>query len=544
MAVSIIEDTNPLENNPPSATEALGVTENTPTTVLEEMSVPEETPVDEETVVNNKDSMASQDDDGLIRLTYPDSNKNVTIDKEVYKSYENNFISRTPAAYIPNGSFNDYQFYSMVMNQKLLQENPSYDGDREGLTHDFGVYNSMRNTLGGNQFEDALQREGSDWQQTLTFNGVPYRSMRPTFGNNKKATRLTGAEAIVAIQKFANTGSHLQTPLVHSGIWLRFKPISNLEYLDLIDKINLEKEVMGHNTLGMVYHNDAVYRNKHFIDFALEHVIDCSLEGWTVDLLRETILITDMQLIAAALGYVMYPSGVDYASPCIATQGCNHVFQGKLKLLNCILYDRARFSNSQNDFMSDVTAKRTLEEVKAYQKQYSHGNHFTHSTGLEIYMKVPTLSEHIASGYRWVKDIVRAIDDSFGKGVEGTARNNIIRSRVEATTVRNFSHFVSNIVIDSDKNFVDKPEDIDKLLPELMNIEGFTSDFITNIRKFIDENTFGLVGIPRWTCTSCGKPSPENQKNHPYIIPIDMVNLFFALGDARFQNGSLSSMDD
>ena len=104
-------------------------------------------------------------------------------------------------------------------------------------------------------------------------------------------------------------------------------------------------------------------------------------------------------LLAAGLAYTLYPNGFEYISPCTGTKTCSHLYNAKLQLANCFWFDRKGMTKEQKEFMVDRRKVRTLEEVKDYQKRFEGGNSFDVEDKLEIFLKTPTIGEHIDSGY-------------------------------------------------------------------------------------------------------------------------------------------------
>lgn len=405
--------------------------------------------------------------------------------------------------------------------------------------HEALCYRMLGNLTRGDSFTNSLKRENSDWQQSIEIQGRTFKPARPKFAEPEKGEELTGEKALLALDNVYGLGGHIIIPLVHSGIWVKLRPCSELEYITLSERMANDKKEFGRETLGMTFSNTKVYTVAHLVDFILDHVTDTSLIDWDEYKLRDLIKVTDLPILAAGMAYTLYPQGFDYVSPCTATDNCNHIYQAKLKIPNCMVFDRAAFTNTQKEFMADRNAKRSLEDIKTYQLENEPKNNF-HKTenGLTIYFKIPSIQEHIESGNKWVTEVEQMVDEAFTDTISQSTRRDYIQSRVGLTLLRQYAHFFKRITLPNE-TYIDNRKDLDNAINKLSNINMVINGVITKIGEFIDDETKAIVAIPRYACPECRKTIPDDIEKHPYLIPLEPVSLFFTLGDQRIQYGSL-----
>jgi hypothetical protein len=74
--------------------------------------------------------------------------------------------------------------------------------------------------------------------------------------------------------------------------------------------------------------------------------------------------------------------------------------------------------------------------------------------------------------------------------------------------------------------------DVDTIRQTLGELGGepeLADDFFQQIVNYIEDTTLSIVALPRFDCPACGKPTTADEKNHPYLNPIDVEALFFMM---------------
>lgn len=478
------------------------------------------------------DDGAIEDNDEAITNTLVMINSQVTLTREPSEKLN---VAATTTVALPNATPMELEKIGGALGELL-----SFERSPRTL-HEEIMVKMIPHSMLGDMFTTRLKGEGSDWQQSIEIDGKQIRPSKPFFKNTEGGEKITGDHALVELDKHYGLGGLFTIPLVHSGIWLSLRPPSNIDYAAIDEKLRSEKDDFGKRTLGMVFSNNKTYIVNHLMDFIEDHIQDCSLKGWEDIGLRNVIKVTDLLVLAAAMGYTLYPNGFEYVSACTGSVGCDHIYNGRLKIPNCIWFDRSAFTKSQKVFMSDRLTKHTLEEILKYQEESDDSNNFYDvSDSLRVYFKVPTIGDNIYSGYRWFEDIENTIVKAFGANLERDKTNEYMTRRIGLSVLRQYGHFFKMIKFTQTGNFIEDEEDINNALIRLSGVHDILDTIIEQVGKYIENNTKALVAIPRYNCPSCGKIQTQQMKEHPVLIPIDPVNLFFTLGDQKNQYGSQS----
>lgn len=407
--------------------------------------------------------------------------------------------------------------------------------------HEEVMVKMVNHLMLGNMFVNQLSDEKTDWQQSIEIDGKQIRPSKPFFKDVEGGEKITGDHALIELDKHYGLGGLFTIPLVHSGIWLSLRPPSNIDYAAIDEKLRVEKDEFGKRTLGMVFSNNKTYIVNHLMDFIEDHIQSCTLEGWEDIGIRNVVKVTDLLVLAAAISYTLYPNGFEYVSACTGTDSCDHIYNGRLKIPNCIWFDRNALTKSQKVFMSDRTTKRSLEDVRKYQDETEDSaNFFDVSDAIRVYFKVPTVADNIRSGYQWFEDMESTIIKAFGANLERDKTNEYMTRRISLSILRQYGHFFKMIKFTKTGNFIEDELDINNALNRLSNVHDVLDKLIEAIGEYIEKQTRALVAIPRYNCPACGKPQTQQMEEHPLLIPIDPINLFFTLGDQKNQYGSLS----
>lgn len=388
-------------------------------------------------------------------------------------------------------------------------------------------------------FDNSLDREGSEWHQYLESEGKRIRPYKPRYERPEEG-RVQGETAQALLDTRLGIGGHLTIPLPHSGFWITLKPVEPLEFIALDEKLAAVKNSFGRDTLGLIFNNNRVYVVKHLVEFLLDRVYDCTLEGWQDLDLAKHIKLTDLLILAAGGGYTQYPHGFDYVSPCTADNSCEHVTRAVLKIPNCIWYDHPAFSKMQREMLANRNTQYSLEKVQKYQDEFDNNNnvYVTENEDITIYFKIPTIREHIEAGEAWLTEIETMVDEAVaGEELNYNEKQARMRARITQTSLRQQAHFFKRLTF-SDGVYLEGSEDMYKSLNSLSNRPELSEGIMEHVSKYIDDNIHAIVAIPRYNCEKCGEKESKDIDKHPFLVPLDTINLFFTLGNQRLHFGS------
>ena len=396
-------------------------------------------------------------------------------------------------------------------------------------------------------FMGSVQRDDSEWRQSIPAGSVELAAGRPSFGEQREGGPLTGEQAVMRVQMLMGLGSTIRVPLWHTGLWMTLKAPTVEALVELDRRISSEKIRLGRETGGRVFSNTSVYTNGYIVDFVLAHLYEVNYAYNNVEELKAALLVTDLPTIIWAMTVAMYPNGYPFRLACVTNPlVCRHVEEALLALSKLSFTDDRALSVNQRKHMLNKTNKVTKERLTQYQSEhrYQHLAHLNLREGLSIEWKVPTIAEYMLSGRRWVDDIVARTDEAFSLTLSENERIEYINYQGRVTALREYSHWISKIVVDGTQEIVDTGT-IDDVIATLTSDEGSYKAFFDSIHDYINETTISVIAIPRYSCPNCGEPMSPEQKKHPHLMPIDPTNVFFTvLGQRIIKSLRLSQTRD
>jgi hypothetical protein len=435
----------------------------------------------------------------------------------------------------------------MVELEELSQEYDLNFNDTEqdkGLSNKVrrlkGIIGSLSDTLQTVYFRDIDKREGSDWGQGLLNGDQLVRA--------GKAKLRPDADPVLRIRNEMGLGSLVQIPLWHSGIWVTLKTPTDSALLELEQRMAMEKVTLGRASNGMVFSSAEVYTKSHLVDFIFDHIYSVTLDSKEPDVLRSVILDTDYPQLVWGMALAIYPAGYPLMQPCVANPDtCDHVVEALINLARISWVDRSKFSNSQKVHMLNRTKPNSLEKVEAYQKEFTtkiRGQIEVHPT-VFLRLRVPTLAESQAIGYEWVEQILNTTQKAFGMRMADGAREQYVQQQALITSLRQYGHWFDAVIRTKDgeeEEVIDDRNSVDEIITMLTSDEEKTRMVYRTVRDYIDSASLSMIAIPKYKCPSCqGEPS-EEYLQHPKLIPLDVVQVFFTLRDQKVTGKLVAEM--
>lgn len=391
----------------------------------------------------------------------------------------------------------------------------------------------LSHLMKGNALSDSVNRASSTWKQALMHEGDKLGISKVKYGSSSSGI-ISGDKALMKLSGSLGLGTTVQVPLWHTGIWVTLKAPTESSLLELDRRISNEKITLGRYTSGMAFSHTSVYTVGYVLNFILNHVIDSSLKGFNNDSLKSLIKVTDIPSLVNGILSSIYPSGYDYARPCTTNPTeCQHVTTGKVSIPKLMWVDNSAITPTQAKHMSKRDSKFTVEEIKKYQDEHVRGDKRTVSISdnLNMVLNVPTLEQYIESGTRWVDNIVRLLEVSLGTSLDSKERDDYILAQGKLTTVRQYGHWISEIVIDDD--IVKDTDTIESALSLISADEELTDKIFTELGIYIDDSVISLMAVPKYKCPKCQGEEEVSLENFPHLLPIDAIRSFFTLLDQR-----------
>lgn len=387
---------------------------------------------------------------------------------------------------------------------------------------------------------NALNRENSMWRQSVHSGGegsVQLGAGRPKPTERKGDAPLVGEEALQYLQTMLGRGQITRVPLWHSGIWINMKAPTESQLLELERRISSEKINLGRMTHGLAYSNMSVYFNSFLLNFALSMVFDCSIKGFTPEMLKSKILLPDLPLLLWGLLGTIYPDGYRYHRPCVNDPSvCTHVVEEILDISKLCWTDNAALSEVQRKLMVRKTAKFTDIELQNYVSEHGYASkntvllkdHNGNKTVVEL--RVPTLADYEASGFAWIEGIISGTDQAFGSQLTGQERDDYLLDQARATALRQYAHWIERLTFNG-KEYIEDRTTLEGLVGQLTGDETVSNNLLNGVRNFINDVTISQIAIPSYSCPVCQKEQNDDEeiRRHPHLIPLDIGAIFFIL---------------
>lgn len=409
----------------------------------------------------------------------------------------------------------------------------------------FTLANAGLARMGRGEFEDALDRDGADWDNVVNAGSVQLGVSRIKFSDITNGEKLSGAAAVQRVRSLTGTGTTMRIPLWHSGLWVDMRAPTTVDLLELQQRIAHEKVSLGRTTGGLIFSHASIYMTNHLVDFALQHVERATYNYNEIDELKSKIKHPDYLSLVHGLMSAIWPDGYPYSQPCMTNPGkCTHVIEDSIAIPRMAFADRFRLTLKQRDHMLRRLSKFTDLELNAYQAEFAHLKHRTIKLNdtLSMDLRIPDLQTSIQLGVSWIDQIVSRAERALGPGVPQQQREEYMVNQARVSSLVQYLHYVERLTLideKGDQGLIEDPKDIAETLAGLTSDKTTYENFYVGVRAFIEESTITVFGVPKVPCPVCSKTDAEKvaaemkQGRYPYILPLDIVQVFFTLRDQR-----------
>lgn len=380
----------------------------------------------------------------------------------------------------------------------------------------------------------CLEDEDARFKQRPMHNGKPLVGSVPKMSQVSGKT-LSGEAAALRMMSSLNLSDVFQAPLWHSGFWITLKPASESEYVDLNRRLISTKNELGRETYGLIFSGIVSYANRIAVDFVLDHVISTTIEkSVSKEELRELISIQDIDILLWAMACTRYTKGFTYTIPCLNDiENCQEVFTGNMNIKHLMFTNDAVLSDWQKEHMSyrDKNS-RTLEQISRYKEELSNLSSkrivINESNHTYITLKSPSIKEYTDAGAKWLQEILTHVEKDISEDLPSNQRENLLATHANSTRLRYYGHWVENIEFEG--NNIEERDSISTVLNFMSSNEDFYEKIMDEVYNYINETVFSVVGIPVFTCPSCGLT--QDQGTYPKQVsarPLNMLTVFFSL---------------
>lgn len=403
-------------------------------------------------------------------------------------------------------------------------------------------------------YVERLNKEGADFRQSVSHNGVEMRGRAPAFDQSPGEKTIEGERALIQLVAHLGIGGLFRAPMWNSGFWVTFKPATESELLELNRIMVQDKIQAGRWSYGLALSNTVVYTLDRVIDFILGHVYNTSVkpDEFSIADIKKHLAPQDINAFIWGFLCANYPTGFHYSSPCIKNpSSCQHVIEENLNVSKLNFTDNSALTEWQKNHMTSSAANsKSLESVKRYREEMKalHHRRVVLNEGtkheLAFTIKTPTVIEYIDQGHRWIGGIVEGVNAVLGIEDSGNmnARNAQINKITKATTLCQYIHWIDSIEYGvltpkegSDETKILKIVDratIEETLKQLSATDSIRESIISEVLKYISDSTITVIGVPAFDCPVCDTPQESDKPEYPRhasIIPLDVIQVFFAL---------------
>ncbi len=448
--------------------------------------------------------------------------------------YKNKDVIREPI-FQPPHNFNILTARAAVFSH--LTKNNAAD------SWDYAVRSAFNASHNTEIFIKAVERDGSRWVQAPEHEGRKIFA-RQEFYENSPNAKLTGMQARVKHRNAVGLGGIFTVPQWHSGFWVTFRTPSENDLINLDRQLSEQKKKIGYWTQGVVYSSVDVFINQILFKFAMDHVVDASIENFEPDMIYGLLRTFDYYTFIWGFACTIYLDGYNLAQPCMADPTkCKHVIKSLLNIGRLAFTDTNALTPYQLRHMSNSDRAYTRDEIIKYQTEGTLADGKTYEVPvtdeydnppvMKVVLKSGNIQEYLDTGTEWVSRITFMINSTVGKTFNSDdERNEYIRRRALTVALRMYSHMVKRVVYE-DGSFIEDREDIEAYLEDV-SADVYVRDIILkHINDYINMSVVSIVALPAFKCPSCQGFNHSEHPLHPNLIPIEVNQLFFTLLDRK-----------
>jgi hypothetical protein len=184
----------------------------------------------------------------------------------------------------------------------------------------------------------------------------------------------------------------------------------------------------------------------------------------------------------------------------------------------------------------------TIEQIKAYQEEAGMTKGVTKEVvtsddgstpSFKMVLTIPTIGQSIKAGKQWIEDVGTAVQQALSTAAMSiTQRKALTEKQIVYTILKEYLPYIKRVVYEDD-SFIENPSDIEEFLLMSSGHPTIRREVIRIMQEYYDEIVLSFVAIPAFKCKGCGKINSLPDTKHPFLIPIDALQLFFDLKDRK-----------
>ncbi len=401
--------------------------------------------------------------------------------------------------------------------------------------------------VGSKMMHEFQYVAGANWSQGIKTPTATMPLIVPIKNPNYGDSKYVGSDAVPLIQNRMKIGSTLGVFLPHTGIYFIIVSPTDGELLDTLSVINTQRIETLRASSGILMGNSNYYIYRQVLNLFLSSITNCSFRSWNREQLTELIDERDINIIATALMASVYVDGYEYTQTCglrlkddetltdeeraqnPPDEVCDHRSEFLADLMRTVFIDNSRLNEFQRNIAVSAIHPRSLEEIKDYQQQHYLGYRKSYeiTEGIEFIYRAQNIKVSMEAGEKWIGEISQIVDSIITFKNDDEERNMMIDHRINLARIREFSHWVDDIVVDG-QSLGDRAK-INALLNSLSRNDTVMRKVSETLGEFQRLSMIAITAIPRAKCPTCQKTDTKDLDISKHLIPQDAVSRLFTL---------------
>lgn len=401
--------------------------------------------------------------------------------------------------------------------------------------------------VGSKMMHEFQYVAGANWSQGIKTPTATMPLIVPIKNPNYGDSKYVGSDAVPLIQNRMKIGSTLGVFLPHTGIYFIIVSPTDGELLDTLSVINTQRIETLRASSGILMGNSNYYIYRQVLNLFLSSITNCSFRSWNREQLTELIDERDINIIATALMASVYVDGYEYTQTCglrlkddetltdeeraqnPPDEVCDHRSEFLTDLMRTVFIDNSRLNEFQRNIAVSAIHPRSLEEIKDYQQQHYLGYRKSYeiTEGIEFIYRAQNIKVSMEAGEKWIGEISQIVDSIITFKNDDEERNMMIDHRINLARIREFSHWVDDIVVDG-QSLGDRVK-INALLNSLSRNDTVMRKVSETLGEFQRLSMIAITAIPRAKCPTCQKTDTKDLDISKHLIPQDAVSRLFTL---------------
>lgn len=416
---------------------------------------------------------------------------------------------------------------------------------------------SLLETSGKQIYQDVLKHTKAAQYIEAEGRKLGCNTVTPT----QQSGKLYGAQAIQQIKSRTHTSREKIQRLPKSGFNVVIGFISEREKLNLAYRlVNLVHDV-GADTNGLLLSFDDAHVQIAITDFALDHIVNCSVIGWDRTWIQNHLLPADLPVLHAATLAALYPSGYPFFRSCIHRElteaGCNWktIMDDMNDLSNVARLDFSLISHFKSEHMTrnmrlqlGAAANTTKpEDVVAYQAVSNPTvrlGPFKDDGQWSWYVdtKQPSYAQFRKEANYWIdglRDLIEEVlmtSPVLSEDEDQIRRTNVYNTYLNRSRFEFFASYITSVIdvhnetgeeTEYARTTPDDHETIFAILDTFAGDEDVVDTAVNLLAEHVFKSQWGFTALPDFTCPSCQRNQRQKHDTLNGFVFFNVTNYFF-----------------